>query len=206
VTIETRVVPLAEHRIREAGEVLGRAFHDDPYWSWALPSESRRSRVLPWFMEAWARYCRKRGEGYTTDGKVEGAALWIPPGEYPPSNVGMMLAGMFLLPFKFGRAAFSRIMISLNCHERLHKRDVPQRHWYLSTLGVEPARQGQGIGSAVIQPVLARADAEGLACYVETEKAGNVPFYERHGFEVVVEGDLPRGGPPFWTMLRPPRG
>jgi ribosomal protein S18 acetylase RimI-like enzyme len=205
MTIETKVVPLAEHRIREAAEVLGRAFHDDPYWSWVLPSESRRSRVLPWFMGAWARYCHRRGEGYATDGRVEGAALWIPPGRYPLSQVGMMLAGMFLLPLKFGPAALVRLMSSLNCHERLHKRDVPQRHWYLSTVGVEPTRQGQGIGSALIQPVLARSDAEGLTCYLETEKASNVPFYQSHGFEVVVEGDLPKGGPQFWTMLRPPR-
>jgi ribosomal protein S18 acetylase RimI-like enzyme len=203
--MEIQVVPLAQSQVGEVAGVLARAFHDDPYWSWVLPSDSRRSQVLPWFMEAWVRYCRKRGEGYTTDGKVKGAALWIPPERYPLSNVGIMLAGMFLLPFKFGRVAFSRMMTSLSCHERLHKRDVPQRHWYLSTLGVEPARQGRGIGGAVIQPVLARADAEGLSCYVETEKARNVPFYQRHGFEVVVEGDLPKGGPRFWTMLRAPR-
>jgi ribosomal protein S18 acetylase RimI-like enzyme len=88
----------------------------------------------------------------------------------------------------------------------LHKRDVPLRHWYLPTLGVDPPRQGQGVGSALIQPVLSRADAEGLLCYLETETAGNVAFYERHGFEVVVEDDLPRGGPHFWTMKREPKG
>jgi len=54
--------------------------------------------------------------------------------------------------------------------------------------------------------VLARADAEGLLCYVETEKERNLPFYRRHGFEVVVEDDMPNGGPHFWTMRREPRG
>lgn len=206
MTRETQVVPLPQSQIHDAGRVLARAFHDDAYWSWVLPHESKRSQALPWFMEAWARYCHKRGEGYTTNGKLEGAALWIPPGKYPLSNVGMMLAGMISLPFKFGWPGFARMMTSLNCHERLHKRDVPSHHWYLSTLGVEPTQQGQGIGSALIQPVLARADAEGLSCYLETEKARNVPFYQRHGFEVVVEGHLPKGGPQFWTMIRPPRG
>ena len=69
-------------------------------------------------------------------------------------------------------------------------------------LGVEPDRQGQGIGSALIQPVLGRADAEGLPCYLETTKERNVTFYRRHGFDVVAEGDLPDLGPPFWTMRR----
>jgi len=206
MTTGIQVAPLAQSQLEEAGRVLGRAFHDDAYWSWVLPRESRRSQVLPWFMEVWARYCHKHGEVHTTKGMVEGAALWIPPGKYPPSNVGMMLAGMISLPLKFGCAAFARLMASLNCQERLHKRDVPPRHWYLTILGVEPTRQGQGIGSALIQPVLARADAEGLTCYLETEDARNVPLYQRHGFEVVVEGNLPKSGPYFWTMMRPPRG
>src|SRR4030042_2003645 len=109
----------------------------------------------------------------------------------------MMLGGMMFVPLKFGRAAFGRLMSSLSYYERLHERDVPPHHWYLSTLGVDPPRQGQGIGGALLQPVLARADAEGLFCFVETEKEENVRFYRRHGFEVAAEHDLPSGGPPF---------
>jgi len=192
--------------MREAGEVLARAFHDDPHWVWILPDESRRAQVLRWFMEVWARYCHKHGEVHTTAGEVEGAALWIPPGRYPPSVVGLILVGMMLVPLKFGRVAFGRLMRAVNYEARLHKRDVPPRHWYLPTLGVDPPRQSQGIGGALIQPVLARADAEGLLCYVETERERNLIFYRRHGFEVVVEDDMPNGGPHFWTMKREPQG
>ena len=41
--------------------------------------------------------------------------------------------------------------------------------------------------------------------YLETMKTRNVPFYRKHGFEVVVEDDLPGGGLHFWTMRREPR-
>ena len=204
VTAES--VPLASSQMREVAEVLARAFHDDPHWAWLFPDESRRAQVLLWFMEIWTRYCHKYGEVHTTTGKVEGAALWIPPGKYPPSVVRLILAGMMLVPLKFGRAAFGRLMSGVNYETQLHKRDVPRRHWYLPTLGVDPPCQGQGIGGALIQPVLARADAEGLLCYVETEKERNLPFYRRHGFEVVVEDDLPNGGPHMWTMKREPQG
>jgi ribosomal protein S18 acetylase RimI-like enzyme len=191
--------------MRDAGAVLARAFQDDPNWSWVLPCESRRAQVLPWFMEALAKYCRKHGEAYTTAGKVKGAALWIPPGKYPLSVAGMMLAGLMLVPFKFGRAAFARLMSSLSYYEQLHKCHVPPRHWYLPTLGVDPSCQGQGIGSALIRPVLGRADSEGLFCYLETEKERNLPFYRMHGFEVAAEDDLPNDGPHFWTMRRKPQ-
>ena len=206
MTTPTEPVLLGPNQARDAGEVLARAFHDDPHWCWVLPCESRRAQVMPWFMEAWAKYCRKHGEAYTTTGKVEGAALWIPPGKYPLSAAGMMLGGMMLVPLKFGRPAFGRLLSSLSYYDRLHQRDVPPRHWYLPTLGIDPTRQGQGIGGALLQPVLARADAEGLFCYLETEKEENVRFYRRHGFEVAAEHDLPSGGPHFWTMRRKPQG
>lgn len=205
MTTEAEVVPLASPQIREAGEVLGRAFHDDPFWSWVLQGESKRARVLPWLMIAWARYGLRHGEVYTTADAVKGVAIWIPPGKYPLSVVGMMLTGMILAPLKLRPAAFRRLMDYSTYVEQLHRRDVPLRHWYLMVLGVDPPQQGQGVGSALIGPALALADAGGLPCYLETEKERNVPFYVRRGFEVVVEDDLPRGGPHFWTMKREPK-
>ena len=201
----TEPVPLVPQRMPEAGEVLARAFHDDPHWTWVFPSEARRAQVMPWFMAALAKYCSRHGEAYTTTGKIEGAALWLAPG-YRESVVQMMLSGLAPVPLKFGLAAFRRLMRSQGHYERLHKRDVPPRHWYLPTLGVDPPRQGQGIGGTLLRPVLARADAEGLWCYLETEKEKNLPFYQSHGFEVAAEGDLPGDGPRFWTMRRKPRG
>ena len=204
MTPPTEAVPLAPSRVRDAAQVLARAFHDEPSWLWILPCEPKRARVMPWFMEVWAQYCRKYGQVYTTSGSVEGAALWIPPGKYPQNLVEMMVSGLMLVPLRFGWSGFARVMASLSHHERLHKRDVPPRHWYLSTLGVDPPSQGKGIGSALIRPVLEQADAEGLFCYLETEKERNLVFYRRHGFEVAAEDDLPRGGPHFWTMTRKP--
>ena len=57
----------------------------------------------------------------------------------------------------------------------------------------------------MLQPVLARCDRDGLPAYLETTKARNVGFYERRGFTVVGEANIPLGGPPMWFMLREPR-
>jgi ribosomal protein S18 acetylase RimI-like enzyme len=80
-----------------------------------------------------------------------------------------------------------------------------ERHWYLPVLGTDPAHQGRGVGSALLTPVLARADAEGLPVYLESSKEKNIPFYRRHGFEVVSTIRL-EDGPAIWPMLRTPRG
>ena len=86
--------------------------------------------------------------------------------------------------------------------ERAHP---PGPHYYLAGLGTDPTHQGTGVGSAVLGPVLARCDQEGIGAYLESSKERNVPFYNRHGFEVTRELQLPKGGPPIWLMWREPR-
>ena len=88
--------------------------------------------------------------------------------------------------------------------EKVHKRAVPGLHWYLWGLGVEPSEQGKGIGGALMEPVLRQAGAEGLPCYLETQNERNLPFYERHGFEVVSDGEVPKHGLRVWAMVRDP--
>ena len=88
--------------------------------------------------------------------------------------------------------------------EKLHERDVPNQHWYLMVLGVDPPYQGQGLGGAVLEQELRDADMSGLPCYEETAKPINLTFYEKQGFVVNKEIAVPMGGPPLWTLIRAP--
>ncbi len=197
---------LKDSQLDEASEVLGRAFFDDPLLTYILPDEESRSGKLDWFMRTGAKYGRLYGEVHTTPETVDGVACWLPPGETDMGMFRMARVGMIFAPFKFGLGPFRRFMTALNHLEELHKRDMPEAHWYLMILGVDTVRQGQGVGGGLIQPIIARADSDGLPCYLETMKERNVTFYQKHGFVVVVEGDLPKGGPYFWTMKREARG
>jgi GNAT superfamily N-acetyltransferase len=84
-------------------------------------------------------------------------------------------------------------------------RHPKEAHWYLATLGTEPARQGTGIGSALLRERLAAADEEGVPAYLESSKARNVPLYARFGFEVVEEFQSSAAAPTIWRMWREPR-
>jgi GNAT superfamily N-acetyltransferase len=77
-------------------------------------------------------------------------------------------------------------------------------HWYLAILGVHPSMQGRGVGSSLVRPILKRADADGLHCYLETAQPKNVPLYEHLGFKVIVDEVEPKSGVRFWTFLREP--
>jgi GNAT superfamily N-acetyltransferase len=78
-------------------------------------------------------------------------------------------------------------------------------HFYLPIIGVDPAWQGQGVGSALLQPVLERADLEGMPAYLEATTDRNRALYERHGFDVRDIVYMPGGGPPLWLMWREPQ-
>jgi GNAT superfamily N-acetyltransferase len=76
-------------------------------------------------------------------------------------------------------------------------------YYYLQFLGVAPGRQGQGIGAALMAPVLKRCDREGMRAYLDATSERSKTLYERHGFEAEAAFALP-GGPPLWPMWRWP--
>lgn len=59
---------------------------------------------------------------------------------------------------------------------------------------MHPSAKGRGLGSAVLAPVLDKADAEGVPCYLENSNPRNTPFYTRLGF--VEVNRVPYSGPP----------
>ncbi|HLH28501.1 MAG TPA: GNAT family N-acetyltransferase, partial [Acidimicrobiales bacterium] len=135
---------------------------------------------------------------------VVGAAAWLPPGSYPPGprRTAVSLARDLRSVHRLGRRVGAGMRLYSEI-DRAHRR-VTVPHWYLAVLGCDPAWQRRGVGSALLVPVLGRADAESAPVYLETQKAENLPWYRRHGFEVV--GELRAlGCPPMWAMQRDPR-
>ena len=202
---KTKVNRLSNSQVESAAGTLVRAFWEDPVSWYLFPEDEKRARLMPWYLGSALRYCSNYGEVYATD-SLDGVVAWLPPGRTRVSNYWHMLrSGMLLAPLKVGTSAFSRLM-ALRAHtEAAHERWAPERHWYLFVLGVEPSCQGRGVGGALMGPVLARADAENIPCYLETQYGQNVPFYEKHGFEVSEEGVVRSRGPRFWSMLRVPQ-
>ncbi len=197
--------PLLENQIEQAGDLFARAFQDDPLNVYALPDARERERLNPTYFSAFVRYGHLAGEVWATEGSLDGVAVWIPPNngvQIPPDLADR--AGISALPSILGVEAVDRKREVFDHLDRLHERDAEDPHWYLMFIGVEPNRQRQGVGSALLRPVLSRADSDGRPCYLETFQPTNVPFYLKHGFEIVVRDVEPQSGIRFWTFRREP--
>jgi GNAT superfamily N-acetyltransferase len=204
VGLETPIVRLAEAQFGAAADVLGRAFADDPIFVQMVPDAARRARMVPLFMLASVRFCHRYGANYVTAGDVRGVAAWNAP-DQESTRERWMAAGYDAVIAAMTDDDRERMGAIFGDMGEVRRRVMPVPNWYLIVIGVEPALQGQGIGGQLLQPILARADAAGIPCYLETATALDVRFYTRHGFGVVYEGDVPGVHLHYWTMRRPAR-
>jgi GNAT superfamily N-acetyltransferase len=179
--------------------MLVRAFADDPVANFMFAGDRRRQHGLhSFFTSQLRRQYLPHGHVYTTE-QLDGAAIWGPPDRHRQGLrelIQLLPTAPFLVSSRMVRAL--RLLFEI---DSLHPREP---HWYLATLGTEPARQGHGIGSALLRSVLARADEDGVPAYLESSKDRNVPLYRRFGFEVIDEHRSKVGSPPIWRMWRDP--
>jgi len=189
---------MSSDQLHEASVVLARAFQDDPAWSWVLPNSRRRASLLPWLFQTGFEIAD--AEVWTTAGDIRGVARWLPPGQ-PNVHVAAMLRALVTTPLRV-REATNRFFAYGRAVEALRARAVPEPHWYLAGIGVDPPYQRRGIGSALLAPGLEAADGAGLPCALLTNSEENLAFYGHRGFEVVLEGRTPDDGPRAWMMRR----
>ena len=192
------VRPVRDGDVDRLAVALARAFHDDPVTCWVYAGERRRSHWSERFFAWQLRRLMGQDVSWTTEDGAGGAALWALPDrwrESPRDTLSLLrLTLVGVLP------RLPRVLRGLGQVELRHP---SERHMYLAVLGVDPGRQGQGVGSQLIRPGLDLCDRERLPAYLETGKEANLAFYGRHGFEVLDRLELPKG-PPVWFLWREP--
>ena len=197
------IIKLDKTQIKAAGEVLGRALKDDPVSVYDIPDKEKRHAVMKYVFQMTSCLGVKYGETHATSLNLEGVAVWLPyiNKEYKLlMDIGCLLKARF---YKLGREAGKRIKPIEEHSTKVHREFVPGDHWYLQTLGVEPAHQGKGYGSLLMEYMLEKIDATNpLPVFLETSTEINVKFYKRFGFEVVREGIIPETDVEQWYLLR----
>ena len=173
---EVRPATLADVELVTAIAAAG--FHDDPVMSWAMPDPERRRRQLPvMFGGLAADVLADRGHVVLAD--EASACIWRAPdfdheGAADAGERAEAVAEVFDADELARLAVFGAAM---------HEAHPSEAHWYLNVVATLPTERSRGLGAAVLAPIIARADADGLPCYLESTNPRNHSLYHRHGFE-----------------------
>ncbi|MBM4432539.1 MAG: GNAT family N-acetyltransferase [Chloroflexi bacterium] len=198
------MILLQKHQAKSASETLTRAFLDDPLLSYFIPKVSSREKLLRYVFEVRIKFAILHGEVYGTSPNLEGVAVWLPDNK-ADMTVGETIRHYGIKAFfKIGLGTMFRMLPagSFICDTR--KKFAPKHYWYLSSIGIAPEFQGKGYGGALLKPMFARFDKEGLSCYLEAQKKKNIDIYLHYGFKVVDEAVIPGTTVNHWAMIREP--
>ena len=177
---------------------LARAFYSDPVFTHFVPDDSTRLAKLEIVMRILFKLGLVHDTCYTTD-HYESVTLWRPPGGWHVPFSAYIANGPALLR-AFGGGIF-RVLGTTDRMEKIHPHTP---HWYLQTIGTDPAFQGKGYGGVIMRDRLKAVDEAHMPCYLESSKDTNIPIYKSFGFEVTGEIQVP-GGPKIWPMWRDAR-
>lgn len=195
------VLDLPRERFDEASVVLADAYLDDPGWVAVGPDSPRRRHAYTRricrgalaIVDRWGGriWCVQR------DGAVAGVLTSCDPGQWPPPALRATVR-QSLGPVIAGPATLWR---SLAADATMHKHHPQEPHFYVWMLAVSPKHQRTGVGRALLNTALGRAEEFGLPAYLETANPENLPYYASFGFRETGEAKLPRDVP-IWSMMR----
>jgi len=78
----------------------------------------------------------------------------------------------------------------LNREAQVKKLQPKTKMAYLWFIGVDPLHQHQGIGSLLLEEIIANANSKNLPVYLETSTIENLPWYKSFGFEIYNKLEL----------------
>jgi ribosomal protein S18 acetylase RimI-like enzyme len=201
--MDVEIGPLPRRRVRAASLLLARAFADDGILTHYLAGRRGRRIAIPAFFSAVIHEHLATTYAATAGPDLVGVLTCACPDE-PRAHLGARFRArsrLLQVQALFPRSS-RQLLAGLRSMERLRP---PQPHWYLAFAAVEPELQGQGIGDALLRPVLQQADSDDVLCYLETPFPRTQALYRRLGFELVSESRPFKDARPLWGMIRIPQ-
>jgi len=185
---------------------LASALGDDPFYRSLVVDCQNDSGVCLAVLARYFEQSIREGQdiGRIRQAGEDGCAVWITNCDQE-RKLAARVTKLAALGRLLGPVGFANYRSMVADMERRLPPFIPESAWYLSIMGVAPARQGQGLGGRLLAPTLAEADSLGVICFLETFNPRSVPFYARHGFAVEGAAVEPLTGAGYQVMVRAAR-
>jgi GNAT superfamily N-acetyltransferase len=186
------------HEAAPIGDLLADAFQE-PVTHWLVPDPVDRPQIMAKFFALVAEDALGAGTVHVA-GDYEGAALWFDMTQHAPEPTE---------PDPRYAAIFGQYAARWNTVDNLMTSNHPDAapHHYLMIVGVRQARQGQGLGRALIEHHHRTVvDAAGLPAYLEATSPGSRRLYRKLGYQDLRAPLQIPDGPKMFPMWRPVGG
>ena len=190
---------LKRQEIRQAAELATRAFDEYEYFTNWFPEKEERNRVQLSVIthEYKANFSQAHHLAARMDGKIVATAQLNAPDYKKPSDLSYVLHG-WLNVYKAGDRKRIDDWLSMDtaagkpCHE--YQKTCPGI-WYASSLTVDPAVQGIGLGTKFIEyweNYVHERGGKQIVFFTNSQK--NLNFYLKRGYEVFDEREIEYNG------------
>jgi GNAT superfamily N-acetyltransferase len=184
---------------KSLAQVIADAFHDLPLCQWLVPDPAERRRVLPPHFQIYVEHGIQHGTVHTTDDR-DAVSVWFagaPEGvpDIPDYDTRLTAAC---------HPHTARFQLLDEAMHHAHPTGRPHDH--LALLAVSPARQGAGLGAALLEAHHEYLDEQGVAAYLEASSLRSRSLYLRHGYVDFGDTFAVPGGPDptMWPLWRDP--
>lgn len=143
------------------------------------------------------------GESYVPSQQSYGISVWLKPRSKQQEKTRETLKEQFILDNIGPKTLALYQKVSRFMGDNAADQVDPGA-WYLSTLGILPDFQGQGLGPSLIEDVLTKTDQLGVSTYLETFAKKNLNFYLRLGYQILDSFIEPVTGAEYWLLQRSP--
>lgn len=200
---------LRRSEILQAAELAARSFDDYEYFTNWFPEKESRNRFQRSVIshEYRTNYGRADYLVATVDGKMAAVAQLNPPSYKKPSDLLYVLHG-WLKVYKTGDRKVIDDWLAMDaaagqpCHDYQKTGDGI---WYASSLTVDPAFQGTGVGTRFLEyweDYVRERGGKQLVFFTNSKK--NLDFYLNRGYEVFDEREIDYNGKTMgsWSLKK----
>ncbi len=194
-----------------AGHLLAECFHDNPAHQYFCRDASTIKAELAWLLQLNLKLQLANGaESFciTENDITKAMGFWTKPNQIKIGLWAKIKAGLLRIPFKMGWAALPRVLeVGDGIEKHLHQAmGTKQPYRYLNNMVIEPTWQGKGLGTKILQQEFEKIKAKekNPVLALSTQRYWTVKFYERLGFEVLLEDQIGSDELAFtnWTMRK----
>lgn len=166
-------------------DTLTKSFDNNQSVNYIIKQDGKRVERIKNLMKYSFEVCYSFGDVFLSDDRKACALVTYP--DKKKTTVKSILLDIQLIISCVG---LKNIKKTLQRETMINKVHPNEPIYYLWFIGVDPEHQNEGIGSVLLDEIIADSEQKKRPIYLETSTLKNLPWYAKYGFQIYHELDL----------------